>query len=96
MSKLYNVLFTHALAERINPRQGKILSLHPGVVRTNLMREITSEGFGKVINIFMLLVAPLFWFFTKSSWQGCQTTLYTLFSEEVENGSYYADCKKDK
>lgn len=33
-SKLYNVLFTRALAERIDPKQGRVTSLHPGVVRT--------------------------------------------------------------
>jgi hypothetical protein len=57
---------------------------------------MTSEGPGKYISMFMVLIAPFFWFFTKSSWQGCQTTLYALFSDRVENGAYYADCKKDK
>ena len=33
-SKLYNVLFTHALAERIDKSRGLVLSIHPGVVRT--------------------------------------------------------------
>jgi NAD(P)-dependent dehydrogenase (short-subunit alcohol dehydrogenase family) len=33
-SKLYNNLFTHALAERIIDHKGISVSLHPGVVRT--------------------------------------------------------------
>lgn len=33
-SKLYNNLFTHALAERIPEGKGLVMSLHPGVVRT--------------------------------------------------------------
>ena len=41
-SKLYNVLFTRALAARIDSSKGKVLSLHPGVVRTELLREMKS------------------------------------------------------
>ena len=41
-SKLYNVLFTRALASKINTKQGIVLSVHPGVVRTNVLREMTS------------------------------------------------------
>lgn len=37
-SKLYNNLFTHALAERIPSGKGMAFSLHPGVVRTDLTR----------------------------------------------------------
>jgi NAD(P)-dependent dehydrogenase (short-subunit alcohol dehydrogenase family) len=33
-SKLYNVLFTRALAEKIDSSKGRVASLHPGVVRT--------------------------------------------------------------
>lgn len=33
-SKLYNVLFTRALAKKIDPSKGRVASLHPGVVRT--------------------------------------------------------------
>jgi hypothetical protein len=47
------------------------------------------------MNVFLFLLYPLYWFFTKSSFQGCQTTLHALLSEDVENGSYYADCRKD-
>lgn len=94
-SKLYNVLFTRALASKINSSQGKVVSLHPGVVRTELLREIKSEGPGKIIGVLMLFLYPIYWLLTKSCWQGCQTTLYAALSEEVENGCYYADCKKD-
>ena len=38
---------------------------------------------------------PFYWLISKSAWQGCQTTLHTTLSEDVENGAYYADCKKD-
>jgi len=37
-SKLCNNLFTHALAQKIPQNKGIALSLHPGVVRTELTR----------------------------------------------------------
>ena len=37
-SKLYNVLFTRALAEKVDSSKGIITSLHPGLVRTELGR----------------------------------------------------------
>lgn len=82
-SKLYNVLFTKALASRIGDR-GKALSLHPGVVRTNLLRDMTSETLvGKCIGMCLTLVYPIYMFFTKSAFQGSQTTMYTLLSDDV-------------
>jgi hypothetical protein len=39
-------------------------------------------------------VFPLWWFISKSALQGSQTTLFTLLSDEVISGEYYADCKK--
>jgi retinol dehydrogenase 12 len=95
-SKLYNVLFTRALAERINAHQGKVLSVHPGGVRTDLMREMKGGDKGWIVSSTLALTYPLWWFVTKNPWQGCQTTLHCTLSDDVENGSYYADCKKDK
>ena len=37
-TKLYNVLFTQALAQKIPKGKGLTASLHPGVVRTELLR----------------------------------------------------------
>jgi len=94
-SKLYNVLFTRALARKIDPKQGKIVSLHPGVVRTELLREIKSEGPGKYLGIIMFFMYPLYWLLTKNPWQGCQTTLHAALSGDIDNGAYYADCQRD-
>lgn len=82
-SKLYNVLFTRALASKIDSSKGKVLSLHPGVVRTELLREIQSEGIGKFLKIVMIVIHPIYWLFTKSPWEGCQTTLHTALSPDV-------------
>jgi hypothetical protein len=38
---------------------------------------------------------PIFWLLTKNSWQGAQTTLYTLLDKSIESGEYYADCEKN-
>lgn len=54
-----------------------------------------SDGIkGKILNLILLIVFPLWWLFSKSSYEGCQTTLYTLLSDGVESGEYYSDCKK--
>lgn len=93
-SKLYNVLFTKSLAEKVGKR-GIVAALHPGVVRTELMREIQSDGIkGKIATLFLYAVFPIWWFFSKSAYQGSLTTLFTLLSDSVENGEYYADCEK--
>jgi NAD(P)-dependent dehydrogenase (short-subunit alcohol dehydrogenase family) len=93
-SKLYNVLFTVALAAKVGKR-GIVTTLHPGVVRTELMREIKGDGLlGQLVKVFFVFAFPVWWLISKSSFEGCQTTLYTLLSDEVENGAYYADCKR--
>ena len=70
--------------------------MHPGVVRTELTREMRSEGFGKFMYYVMnLLMYPLYWLMSKSAWNGCQTTLHCALSEKVESGCYYADCRRD-
>lgn len=38
---------------------------------------------------------PIFWLLTKNSWQGAQTTLYTLLDKSIVSGEYYADCEKN-
>lgn len=86
-SKLYNVLFTRCLASKINPKKGLVASLHPGVVRTELMREMGTAA------LILKLITPIYAIFTKSAKEGCQTTLMTAFSENVQNGAYYSDCK---
>lgn len=81
-SKLYNVLFTRALAAKINPKKGLVASLHPGVVRTEILREMTADGLkGVFFENVLRLVWPLWWLFSKSARQGASTTLYTLLSD---------------
>lgn len=92
-SKMANVLFTQELAARlemVNPN-ARVISVHPGVVRTELARYFLT-GYKKA---FMLPIYPIFWLLTKNCWQGAQTTLYGIMEDKdkLENGCHYADCK---
>jgi hypothetical protein len=58
------------------------------------MREIKSEGPGKFLGVIMAAIYPLYWLLTKNPWQGCQTTLHTTLSGDIDNGAYYADCER--
>ena len=57
------MLFTHALAERITDNKGLTASLHPGVVRTELTRDMLDGWKDKAFR----LVAPIYTIFTKSA-----------------------------
>lgn len=85
------MLWTEELASRIglvNPN-AKVLSLHPGVARTEL-----SRSFSLGWRILHYLASPLFWFFSKNQQQGAQTSLYAVMSDHVKTGAYYSDCKE--
>lgn len=57
-------------AAKIN---GMTISLHPGVVRTELMREMLDSVWKKVV---YTLFVPMTYLCFKSSEEGAQTTLY--------------------
>jgi len=62
-------------------------------VRTELGKYLFL-GWKKIIK---LILYPLWWIFTKSSFEGAQTTVYCVMQSEdrLKNGGYYADCKLD-
>jgi len=71
MSKLANVFFTKHVAEHVlkkDPalRNVKIVSLHPGVVRTELGRYMM-VGWKKAA---LPIIAPVFYLATKPAWYG--------------------------
>lgn len=90
-SKLCSILFTHALADRIPAHKGISLSLHPGVVRTDILRTYKTSILDWLLTIFY----PAFCLFTKNQTEGSQTTLHCMFEDPsvLKNGGYYADCK---
>ena len=65
-------------------------SLHPGTVRTELLR-YTGEGLFFLVPIVVKLGYPLYSVISKTSWEGAQTTIHCAVSDEVlkYNGYYF-------
>jgi len=82
VSKLCNVLHAKGLANRYGERGLHAYSLHPGVIASDVWREIPQ---------------PVRWFMLRnmlSNEDGAKTTLYCATSPAVadHNGRYYDDC----
>ncbi len=89
-AKLANVMFTHALARRLGGSGVTANALHPGVVRTNIIR--------KQIADFPRLLQPLgapAMLLMLSPEQGARTSVYLASSPEVDgvSGRYFVKCK---
>jgi retinol dehydrogenase-12 len=82
-SKLANVLYARALAARYKAKQVTVYSLHPGVINTNLGRDIPLIS---VLKIFL----P---YRKKTLQQGTATTVYCALKPGLENdtGRYFDD-----
>lgn len=90
-SKFANVLFTIELAKRLRAMgitNITVNCLHPGVVRTEIFRDIPFP-FNLLWNIITIL-------FMKTLQQGIQTILYCALSTELDSvsGKYFRDCKE--
>ena len=85
-SKLANILFTRALAKRLEGTTVTATCLHPGFVRTSIARDMGAIPRG----IFRLISR-----FVRSPHKGAQTLVYLASAEEVQgaSGGYYFDCK---
>lgn len=83
-SKLANILFAKGLQDRLN-KSGRSdissVSLHPGVIKTNLWRNTPS-----------LLQFATNLFADKTIDQGAATNVYCSLVDTVEGGAYYKDC----
>jgi NAD(P)-dependent dehydrogenase (short-subunit alcohol dehydrogenase family) len=92
-SKLANILFTNELSQRLkeNGQNISVYSLHPGVIHTNLFREMDIK-----YGLLAKFASILLWPFLKSSREGAQTTIYCATDETIINdtGKYYSDCKE--
>nr|CAH8874676.1 unnamed protein product [Trichobilharzia regenti] len=83
-SKLANVIHAMELSERLKDSGITVVSLHPGVVRTEIMRDLTDFP--------MNVIAPVIRRFFISPWKGSQTTLYTVLTNYLVSGGYYSNC----
>ncbi|MFO0626727.1 MAG: SDR family oxidoreductase [Polyangiales bacterium] len=86
-SKLANLLHAKALANRVRDRGITAVSVHPGWVRTNLIRgsmPVWMQDY--VLRPFLHLAGMI------EPWEGTQTTLYALLSPEVtaHPGAFYS------
>ncbi|MGA8893152.1 MAG: SDR family oxidoreductase [Anaeromyxobacteraceae bacterium] len=83
VSKLANVLFTKSLARRLEGTGVTTYALHPGVVATDIWRELP-WGLRHLAKAFMI-----------SPEKGAQTTIHCVASAAVagETGLYYDACK---
>ena len=87
-SKLANILFTRALAKRLQGTGVSATCLHPGFVRTQIGRDIDAS-LGKLI--FGLMSR-----FARAPEKGAQTLVYLASSPQVQgaSGGYYFDCRQ--
>lgn len=84
-SKLANILFTRKLAEILNGTNVTVNCLHPGIVRTELMRYNTCPKTWNVIKTFINV-------FVRSPKAGAQTSIFLSLDPKLEcktAGFYY-------
>ncbi|TKW19413.1 hypothetical protein SEVIR_4G018400v4 [Setaria viridis] len=90
LSKLANVLHTRALAERLREMNANVTAncVHPGIVRTRLIRDRD----GLVTNTVFFLASKLL----KTIPQAAATTCYVAVHPAVAgvSGKYFADCNE--
>lgn len=86
-SKLAVILFTYELARRIEGTGVTANCLHPGSVKTNMVK-----NFRKFVKYFF----PLIGLFMKSPKKGAKTSIYLASSSEVEgvSGKYFKKRKE--
>ncbi|MCA9610543.1 MAG: SDR family oxidoreductase [Myxococcales bacterium] len=83
VSKLCNVLHAKELARRLDGTGVTTYSLHPGVIASDVWREVPWP------------IRPIMTMFMKSNEEGAQTTLHCAASEAAasESGLYYSDVR---
>ncbi|XP_072317828.1 dehydrogenase/reductase SDR family member 13-like [Eucyclogobius newberryi] len=85
-SKLCNVLFTRELANQLEGSNVSCFSLHPGVIKTEIGRNLSRW--------FEILITPIAALFFLDAEGGAQTTLHCVLQEGLEplSGRYFSDC----
>lgn len=88
-TKLCNVLMTTELCKRLQGTGVTVNCLHPGVVATEIMTDS---------NFLYNLVLKVLRKFSKTPWEGAQTSIYLAVSPDIEDisGNYFSDCKESR
>ncbi|MFW9876176.1 MAG: SDR family NAD(P)-dependent oxidoreductase, partial [Candidatus Thorarchaeota archaeon] len=89
MSKLAIVILTYEFARRFDGNGVTINCLHPGYIRTNMIRNFRK---------FVKYLFPLICLFVKSPKKGAKTSIYCASSPEIEgvSGKYFKKRKQAK
>ncbi|KAL3319450.1 hypothetical protein Ciccas_001880 [Cichlidogyrus casuarinus] len=82
-SKMLNAIHAINLGRKYGDKGIVAVSLHPGVIATQLSRN-NNGFFRSLIQCF----APVL----KTCWDGAQTTMYCVMLENPKQGGYYSDC----
>jgi WW domain-containing oxidoreductase len=85
-SKLANLLMSNELADRLEGTTATVNAVHPGIIHTPLMRNLSATLFN--------LSSALSWPFARSAEQGAATQCYVATAPALEgvSGAYFADC----
>ncbi|THD22793.1 Retinol dehydrogenase 12 [Fasciola hepatica] len=83
-SKLLITAFANRLAKHLNTQNIRVVSVDPGIVRTNLVRE---PGF-----IWNFVWNYLFWRLRKEVHLGVQCALHTVLDPDLISGAEYCNC----
>ena len=90
-SKLANILFTKELANKLKGTGVTVNAVHPGIVRTEIMRHmgIYQNFLGR------LTVDTLTWLFIKTPIKGAQSVLFAALDPSLDNvtGEYFINNK---
>jgi len=95
-SKLANVMHAIALSRRHERNGLRVYTLHPGIIGTDIMRNMQKNILA--IRILYSLFGWLFRFVVKTPYNGAQTTIFCAVDKgiEKESGKYYSDCKEKR
>ncbi len=84
-SKLANLLHAKSLAKRLEGTGVVAVSVHPGWVRTDLIRHSAPLWIQNVfMRPFMGLIGMI------EPWEGAQTSLHCALADDLENGAFYS------
>lgn len=86
-SKLCNILFSNILAKKLQEKSIYVNSLHPGVVKTEIGRNLSQSKAWVVSYVFRVFLK----FFTCTPEKGARTSVYVASSPDIEEKKLTGD-----